>query len=74
MALPRIYESVLRDQLGRHRQMALVAGPRQVGKTTTCRSLASSEGFLSWDNQNRDCFALECPSVVPVRTLLAQLL
>lgn len=32
--------------------MAMVAGPRQVGKTTTCRALASERGFLSWDNQD----------------------
>jgi hypothetical protein len=52
MTVPRLYERILRLQLERHRQMALVAGPRQVGKTTTCRGLASRGGFLSWDNQD----------------------
>ena len=33
----RIYDGVLQDHFARHRQMALVSGPRQVGKTTTCR-------------------------------------
>src|SRR5256884_7711997 len=28
--------------------MALVSGPRQVGKTTTCRSI--SDAYLNWDN------------------------
>jgi len=28
--------------------MALVSGPRQVGKTTTCRSIG--EAYLNWDN------------------------
>ncbi len=34
----RFYDNVLRDHLASHRQMALVSGPRQVGKTTTCRT------------------------------------
>ena len=32
--------------------MAFVAGPRQVGKTTTCRALSSERGFVAWDNQD----------------------
>jgi predicted AAA+ superfamily ATPase len=28
--------------------MALVSGPRQVGKTTTCRSVSNE--YLNWDN------------------------
>ena len=67
MSLPRIYESILRDQLGRHRQMALVAGPRQVGKTTTCRSLAPSDGFQSWDNQDDREVILGGPRAVAER-------
>lgn len=42
----RFYELVLRDHLATHRQMAFVSGPRQVGKTTTCRSLA--DHYLNW--------------------------
>lgn len=45
---PRLYTAVLTDHLERHRQMALVSGPRQVGKTTACRSL--SDHYLNWDN------------------------
>lgn len=44
----RFYESVLREHFERHRQMAFVSGPRQVGKTTTCRALASN--YLDWDS------------------------
>ena len=44
----RLYDAVLTDHLHRHRQMALVTGPRQVGKTTTCRSLSAA--YLDWDN------------------------
>jgi uncharacterized protein len=45
---PRLYTEVLSDHLQRHRQMALVSGPRQVGKTTACRSI--SDTYLNWDN------------------------
>jgi uncharacterized protein len=44
----RLYTEVLTDHLQRHRQMALVSGPRQVGKTTACRSI--SDRYLNWDN------------------------
>lgn len=45
---PRLYTEILTDHLRRHRQMALVSGPRQVGKTTTCRSI--SDAYVNWDN------------------------
>jgi len=45
---PRFYTAVLTDHLEKHRQMALVSGPRQVGKTTACKSL--SDQYLNWDN------------------------
>jgi predicted AAA+ superfamily ATPase len=45
---PRLYTEILADHLRRHRQMALVSGPRQVGKTTTCRSIG--DAYLNWDN------------------------
>jgi len=44
----RLYTEVLTDHLQRHRQMALVSGPRQVGKTTACRSICDT--YLNWDN------------------------
>lgn len=50
--LPRIYDAMLRDHLRRHRQMAFVTGPRQVGKTTTCRAVASARAYLNWDNDD----------------------
>ncbi len=51
---PRLYTAVLEDHLQRHRQMALVSGPRQVGKTTVCRSVG--DHYLNWDNaDDRRC-------------------
>ncbi len=44
----RIYDTLLAEHLSEHRQMALVSGPRQVGKTTTCRN--HSETYTNWDN------------------------
>ncbi len=47
-ATNRLYDALLADHLATHRQMALVSGPRQVGKTTTCRNHA--DGYANWDN------------------------
>lgn len=44
----RLYDAVLDEHLGAHRQMAFVTGPRQVGKTTTCRNHA--DAYTNWDN------------------------
>ena len=44
----RLYDAMLDEHLTTHRQMALVSGPRQVGKTTTCRNHADS--YANWDN------------------------
>ena len=48
MPAPRIYDSMLAEHLADHRQMAFVSGPRQVGKTTTCRQRA--DACLNWDD------------------------
>ena len=37
--VPRLHTAILREHFAKHRQMALLAGPRQVGKTTVCRTL-----------------------------------
>ncbi len=50
--LPRLYQPVLREHLATHRQMAFVAGPRQVGKTTTCRAIADDDAYLNWDDRD----------------------
>lgn len=48
MSRTRIYPAVLREHFELHRQMAFVAGPRQVGKTWVCKSIA--EAYFNWDN------------------------
>jgi predicted AAA+ superfamily ATPase len=43
----RVYDRILETHLQENRQMAFVSGPRQVGKTTTCRH--EGDVYLSWD-------------------------
>lgn len=50
--LDRSLEHVLREHLATLRQMAFVAGPRQVGKTTVCRALASPGAYFNWDDSD----------------------
>ncbi|MSU36429.1 MAG: ATP-binding protein [Pedosphaera sp.] len=51
--------------------MALISGPRQVGKTTVCRSL--SDAYLNWDNfDDRRCL-LRGPAALAERLHLDQL-
>ena len=52
--MERIYEHVLFDHVSAYRQMAFVAGPRQVGKTTTVTDVAKKSDrhvYLNWDVQ-----------------------
>ena len=59
---PRLYTAVLQDHLQKHRQMAFVAGPRQVGKTTVCRSLG--DVYFNWDNADDRRLLLRGPAVL----------
>jgi len=47
-SIARLYDSLLLEHLANNRQMVFVSGPRQVGKTTTCRNHASV--YVNWDN------------------------
>lgn len=55
----RLYDSILAEHLATHRQMALVSGPRQVGKTTTCRN--RSHSYLNWDSTDDRALLLSGP-------------
>jgi len=68
----RLYTEVLTDHLQRHRQMALVSGPRQVGKTTACRSI--SDVYLNWDNIDDRRRMLRGPAALAEALQLDQLL
>lgn len=61
-ARPRLYDSILGEHLAKRRQMAFVTGPRQVGKTTTCRALSTA--YLSWDDADHRRVLLAGPAAV----------
>ena len=50
--MDRVYERLLRQHLKNERQMALLTGPRQVGKTTSSRASAGEHRYFSWDRQS----------------------
>lgn len=50
--MDRVYESVLGQHLSNERQIALLTGPRQVGKTTSARASAGQHRYLTWDRQS----------------------
>jgi predicted AAA+ superfamily ATPase len=70
-ARTRLYDRVLQDHFARHRQMALVSGPRQVGKTTTCRMEGTD--YLNWDNGDDRRVILLGPAAVADRIHLERL-
>lgn len=67
----RIYEKMLTEHLTAERQMAMVSGPRQVGKTTTCRLRADT--YLNWDNGDDRALILKGPAAVAERLGLQRL-
>jgi predicted AAA+ superfamily ATPase len=67
----RLYDHILQEHFTQHRQMALVSGPRQVGKTTTCRSLGAD--YLNWDNTDDRRIILRGPAAVAQRLGLERL-
>jgi len=55
---------MIRDQFNNDDQMAFVVGPRQVGKTTTCKSLVDNCFYYNWDNQNHRKIILRGPDAI----------
>lgn len=49
--MERLYETLLHEHLHENRQIAMLTGPRQVGKTTSARMGAGEHGYFSWDRQ-----------------------
>lgn len=50
--LPRTLTQVLTHHVETYRQMAFVVGPRQVGKTTVCRSFRAGAHTFNWDDED----------------------
>lgn len=64
-AQDRVYDALLVDHFANNRQMALVSGPRQVGKTTTCRRHADT--YCNWDNLDDRELVLAGPARLAAR-------
>lgn len=71
MIRKRLYDQILQDHFAINRQMAWVSGPRQVGKTTVCRSLGGH--YLNWDNADDRRVILRGPGEVAERLHLNRL-
>jgi len=69
--MKRIYDSLLSDHLQNRRQMAFVTGPRQVGKTTTCRGAGTI--YFDWDSPEHSRLIVSGPEAVAGAAGLNQL-
>jgi predicted AAA+ superfamily ATPase len=58
----RVYDVMLAEHLQQRRQMAFVAGPRQVGKTTTCRGVGTV--YFDWDSPEHARLMVSGPEAV----------
>lgn len=63
-AVERIYDALTREHLGENRQIALLSGPRQVGKTTSARAGAGDHVYYSWDRQSDRILITRGPDAV----------
>lgn len=67
----RLYDALLEEHLATHRQMVFVSGPRQVGKTTSCRRHCTA--YLNWDNLDDRELILAGPTKLADRLDIARL-
>lgn len=54
VSMKRRYENLIKDHFSEHRQIALISGPRQVGKTTLANSIRKQKNthYFNWDDSN----------------------
>ena len=67
--MDRLYDAVVQEHFRENRQMLLLMGPRQVGKTTTARASAAAIGastYFSWDNADHRRTLLAGPQAIAV--------
>ncbi len=65
--MKRIYEQIMQDHLSHDRQMIFLAGPRQVGKTTISKTVASLTQllvYLNWDYEEDQTLILKGPQAI----------
>ena len=71
VVMNRLYDNILSGHLAAHRQMAFVSGPRQVGKTTSCRHVGDI--YFDWDSRRHQRLILEGDAVIAAEAGLEQL-
>ena len=74
--MQRIYELVLQDHFKQYNKMLFLAGPRQVGKTTTAQIVAKlfdNSVYLNWDNDNHREIILQGPLTIAQKFALHKL-
>ena len=47
--MQRSYEYYIKNHLREYQQMIFLSGPRQVGKTTLCKSIDDTAFYFNWD-------------------------
>lgn len=65
--MDRIYTTMIEHHFSLYRQMAFIAGPRQVGKTTCSKQLSrlhAESHYLNWDNINQRKLITQGPQIV----------
>lgn len=67
----RLYEGMLSEHLESHRQMVFLSGPRQVGKTTLSKQLATH--YLDWDHLSHRKLIMDGPDAVAAYCNLEEL-
>ncbi len=65
--LARIYTEIVREHFQSGHEMAFIAGPRQVGKTTAARMLTDSSVYFNWDNEEHRRLIMDGPGAVAER-------
>jgi len=71
--MKRIYDLLLQQHHKDNRQMAFVSGPRQVGKTTSCRHAFADTVYFNWDNLNDKMLISKGPDAIAQKLGLAEL-
>jgi uncharacterized protein len=64
LVMRRLYEHIIKDHFASETKMVLLAGPRQVGKTTTSRESLPGALYLNWDNDDHRALILRGPQAV----------
>ena len=73
--LRRLYDTVVQKHFEQYEEMLFLSGPRQVGKTTTSKSLSESAPYyyFNWDDEDHRMILLEGPAKIIETTRMSQI-